>query len=72
MFGLNKVDSIIPGAKSFGYALPEALKACAVELFLLDEGHHNGSYRAYVVAACITELKEVGFLTEGSVKEDWM
>lgn len=67
-----KIDSIIPGAKSFGYAIPEALKSCAVELFLENEGRHNGSYRAYVIEKCILELKDTGFLTCGSVSEDWM
>lgn len=67
----EKVESIIPGAQSFGYALPEALKACAIELFLNNESHHNGSYRAYVVEKCILELKQVGYLTSGNVSEDW-
>lgn len=71
-FVWSKVESVIPNARSFGYAIPEALKAAAVELFLSDEGHLNGSYRAYVIGACITELKTVGYLTEGTVEEDWM
>lgn len=68
----DKVESVIPNARSFGYAIPEALKAAAIELFLVDEGHHNGSYRAYVIGACILELKSVGYLTEGTITEDWM
>lgn len=67
-----KVDSVIPGAKSFGYELPEALRAAAVELFLLGEGLHSGSYRGYVIEICIKELKSVGYLTSGTVDEDWM
>lgn len=68
----DKVESIIPVARICGYQLPEALKAAAVELFLMDEGLHNGSYRAYVISECILELKNTGFLTSGGVDEDWM
>lgn len=71
-FVWTKVESLVPNARLCGYALPEALKQAAVELFLLDENHHNGSYRSYVVSDCIKELKTVGYLTQGSVEEDWM
>ena len=66
-----KIESIIPVARVCGYDIPEALKACAVELFLSNEGHH-GTYRAYVIAECIKELKTVGYLTAGTIDEDWM
>lgn len=68
----DKVESVVPNARSFGYAIPEALKAAAVELFIIGEGHHNGSFRAYVICDCILELKSVGYLTEGNITEDWM
>jgi hypothetical protein len=68
----TKIESVIPDARSFGYAIPEALKAAAIELFILDEGHHNGSFRAYVISTCLLELKAVGYLTEGTISEDWI
>lgn len=68
----DKIESVIPNARSFGYEVPEALKAAAVELFLKDEGNHNGSYRAYVISTCILEIKSVGYLTQGDVDEDWV
>lgn len=71
-FVWEKIESVIPNARSFGYGIPEALKACAVELFLKDESPYAGSYRSYVIATCIAELKTVGYLTEGTVEEDWM
>lgn len=67
----GKIESVIPDAKSFGYQIPEALKAAAVELFLKNEGKNTGSYRAYVIETCIIELKDVGYLTSGTVEVDW-
>ena len=67
----EKVESIVPGAKEWGYDLPEALKVCAVELFLSGEGSLTGSYRAYVIEQALLELRRVGWLEFGSVDEDW-
>lgn len=67
-----KIESIIPVARVCGYEIPEALRACAVELFLSGETFRDGSYRAYVIAECIKELKTIGYLTTGTVDEDWM
>lgn len=67
----SKVEQTIPGARSFGYALPEALKAVAVEMFLNEQSTLVGHWNAYVVSECLKELKQVGYLTEGSVNEDW-
>lgn len=64
----SKIESVIPVAKICGYGIPEALRAAAVELFLAGE---KDSYRGYVIAECIRELKTVGYLTAGNVEEDW-
>lgn len=66
-----KIDKTIPGAKSFGYALPEALKATAVEMFINEQSTLAGNWDAYVVSECLKELKSAGYLSEGSICEDW-
>lgn len=63
---------LTPYAKEVNMNLPEALKSSVIELFLLDEGHHSGSYRAYVIAEAIKELRDVGHLTFGEMSEDWL
>lgn len=68
----SKVEEIVPTARIAEMALPEALEDAAVNLFLLDEGMHNGSYRAYVVEVCIKELRSQGWLTFGEISEDWL
>lgn len=67
----SKVEQMVPNAQLAGMSLPEALKAAAVEFFLVDEGAHCGSYRAWVVEACLKELREQGFITFGTIDEDW-
>ena len=67
----SKVLELTPYAKEASMNLPEALKSSAIELFLLDEGHHNGSYRAYVITEALKELRDVGHFTFGDVNEDW-
>lgn len=67
----SKIEQVVPNARLCGYALPEALKAAAIEFFLIDEGAHCGSWRAWVVEACIKELRETGSLSFGSVDVDW-
>lgn len=68
----SKVDEIVPHAKVAKMSLPEALKDAAIALFMKEEGHHNGSYRAYVVSEALHELKHWGHLSFGTVNEDWM
>lgn len=71
-FVWEKIESIIPTARLSGASLPEALRDAAVNLFLVDEGYHNGSYRAYVIKTCIKELRAQGWLTFGGIDEDWL
>ena len=70
-FLLEKIDSLIPHRKAAKLGIPEALEKAAIELFLLDEGHHNGSYRAYVISSALVELRESGVLEFGTVCKDW-
>ncbi|MNV95804.1 hypothetical protein D3C71_1907400 [compost metagenome] len=67
----SKVEELVPNARLCGYDLPKAVEKAAVELFLLDEGMHNGSYRAYVIEECIKELRSKGWLDFGDVEVDW-
>jgi len=68
----SKVLELTPYAKEASMNLPEALKSSAIQLFLLDEGHHSGSYRAYVISEALKELHEVGHFTFGDISEDWL
>ena len=67
----SKIIEIVPHQEFSKQSLPEALKDAAVELFLKDEGFHNGSYRAYVIMVALKELRKDGYLSFGSVNEDW-
>ena len=67
----EKVESVVPNARLSYNALPEALNRAAVDLFLQSEVRHTGSYRAYVIEACILELRQNGLLSFGSVGKDW-
>lgn len=67
----EKVESVIPTAREFGFVLPQALEKAAVKLFLEGEGPDTGSYRAYVISEGIKELKTKGFLEFGDVEKDW-
>lgn len=68
----SKIVSILPNARHAGNDLPSALNQAAVELFLLNEGLHNGSYRAYVIEECIKEIRSKGWLDFGDVDKDWI
>lgn len=67
----SKIESLVPTARICGDSIPEALKWAAVELLILEENQLQGSWRAYVIAECLKELRQIGYLTEGSVAEDW-
>lgn len=67
----EKVESVIPNARSFGYVLPEALKAAAVEMFINEQSTIRGDWTAYVISECIKEIKCKGYLESGSISEDW-
>lgn len=70
-FVWSKVLELVPHAKISGMNLPEGLKQAAIELFLLDESRQIGSYRAYVIAEALLELRDVGNFTFGEVCMDW-
>ena len=67
----QKIESVVPYARLSGMVMPKALEKAAVELFLMGEGEHNGSWRAYVVEECLKALKAKGFLEFGDVEQDW-
>ena len=67
----QKIESVVPYARLSGMVMPKALEKAAVELFLMGEGEHNGSWRALVVEECLKSLNERGFLTFGDVGKDW-
>lgn len=67
----SKVESLVITGRISGVSLPEALKSAAVELLILEENQLQGSWRAFVIAECLKELRSVGYLTEGVVSCDW-
>lgn len=71
-FVWEKIESVVPNIRLSGASMPEALKTAAVYLFILNEGYHSGSYRAYVIQSALKELQSFGFLTFGDVAEDWL
>lgn len=70
-FVWEKIESVVPNIRLSGAAMPEALKMAAVDLFLLGEGRHSGSYRAYVIESALKELYSASFMTFGDVDRDW-
>lgn len=67
----EKIESVVPNIRLSGAAMPEALKIAAVDLFLMNEGYHCGSYRSYVIETALKELYSEGFMTFGDKNEDW-
>lgn len=70
-FVWEKIESVVPNIRLSGAEMPEALKMAAVNLFLLGEGQHSDSYRAYVIECALKELYNTGFMTFGDVDRDW-
>lgn len=68
-FVWSKVAGVAPHVVPAGLSLPEALKDAAINCFLRED---NLSYASLVVRVSLSELKEAGILTFGSVNEDWM
>lgn len=56
-----EIEEIVPHAKKSGLALPAALEAAAIKLFILEE-IANDSFHAKMVRQGLIELNEKGFL----------
>lgn len=65
-----KALKLVPYAHEAQMALPEALKAYAVEAFTW--GDPVGNWDDYVIQTALKELATVGYMEFGDVSEDWV
>lgn len=70
----SKVLKYVPHFDYANMSMPEALKTAAVDIFMRENAYpkiHVPEYDKYVIHTALKELNEIGYLTYGTIDEDW-